>query len=233
MWPPEMLIVMETMIAIPTPCARATPSGPMPPVVGPVATDATTLPAPRNTNSSVPTNSAVSGRRSLDMTGASSLWAAANYANRPNLVGVLRAAQHQGGVDSAEPERVGEHHIRCRGAALAGQAVQVAGGIGTLEIDPGGKPAPLHRERADRRLDRAARAERVAIVALRAAHAEPVGMVAEDELDRPSLGGVVERRGRPVGVDVADLDGRYAGVGKGEVHRPGRLAAVGTRRGHV
>src|SRR3977135_611225 len=145
MWPPEMLIVMEAMIAIPTPCARATPSGPMPPVVGPVATDATTLPAPRNTNSSVPTNSAVSGRRSLDRRGSSSLWAAANSPTRPNLVGVLRAAQHQGGVDSAEPERVGEHHIRCRGAALAGQAVQVAGGIGTRGVHRGGKAGPSDR----------------------------------------------------------------------------------------
>src|SRR2546426_8713867 len=66
-----MLMVIDTMIAIPTPCARATPSGPMlfAPRVDPALTSATTLPAPRNTKSSVPTNSAVSGRRSLDMAG--------------------------------------------------------------------------------------------------------------------------------------------------------------------
>src|SRR3989442_14343259 len=58
-WPPEMLMVIDTMIAIPTPCARATPSGPMlfAPRVDPALTSATTLPAPRNTKSSVPTNS--------------------------------------------------------------------------------------------------------------------------------------------------------------------------------
>ena len=53
MWPPEMLMVIDTMIAMPTPCASATPSGPL---------LATTLPTPRNTNSRVPTNSAASGR---------------------------------------------------------------------------------------------------------------------------------------------------------------------------
>jgi len=74
-----MFIVIDTMTAIPTPCARATPSGPMLPVVGPLATNATTLPAPRNTNSSVPMNSAVSGRRSLGMTRSSRLWTAAIY----------------------------------------------------------------------------------------------------------------------------------------------------------
>src|SRR2546425_8308021 len=206
-----ILIVIDTMTAIPTPCARATPSGPMLPVVGPLAMNATTLPAPRNTNSSVPTNSAVSDRRSLGMTGSSSVWARQSTRIRPNLRGALGAAQHQRRVDPAEPERVGEHHLRRRRAALTAQAVQVARGIRVLEIDRGRKPAPLHRERADRRLDRAARAERVAVVALRAADAEPVGVVAEDLFDRPSLGGVVERRRRPVGVDVADLGGRDVG----------------------
>src|SRR2546421_9245232 len=191
-----MLIVIDTMIAIPTPCARATPSGPMLPLVGPWATNATTLPAPRNTNSIVPTNSAVSGRRSLGMTGPRVCGPRQSSRIPPNVGGALRAAQHQGGVDPAEPERVGEHHVRRRRAALAAHAVQVARGIGTLEIDRGGKPAPLHRERADRHLDRAARAERVAVVALCAADAEPVGVVAEDLFDRLSLRGVVERRGR-------------------------------------
>ena len=73
MWPPEMLIVIETMMAMATPCARATPSEPMLAAVVPAATSATTLPAPRNTNSRVPTNSATRGRSCLGMTRSSGL----------------------------------------------------------------------------------------------------------------------------------------------------------------
>ena len=73
MWPPEMLIVIDTMIAMATPCARATPSEPMLAGVVPAATSATTLPAPRNTNSRVPTNSAASGRSCLGMRRSSGL----------------------------------------------------------------------------------------------------------------------------------------------------------------
>ena len=73
MWPPEMLIVIETMIAMATPCARATPSEPMLAAVAPAPTSATTLPAPRNTNKRVPTNSAASGRSCLGMRRSSGL----------------------------------------------------------------------------------------------------------------------------------------------------------------
>src|SRR3989454_10603604 len=138
-----MLMVMDTMMAIPTPCARATPSGPMLPVVGPLATNATTLPAPRNTNSSVPMNSAVSGRRSLGMTYVLEVMGRGESTS-------IGTSQHHRGVDPAEPERVGEHHGRCRRSAIAAHAVQVAGWVGTLEIDGGGEPAPFHGERANR-----------------------------------------------------------------------------------
>src|SRR5947207_6244431 len=110
--------------------------------------------------------------------------------------------QHYGGVDAAEAERVGEHHGRDGRAPLAAEAVEIASGGGPLEIDRGGEPAPLHGQSADRRLDRAARAERVAVVALGAADAQPVRVVAEYLLDRQRLGRVVERRRRAVRVDV-------------------------------
>src|SRR5207244_11270729 len=102
--------------------------------------------------------------------------------------------------------------FRRRRPALAAQAVQVAGRVGTLEVDGRGEPAPLHGERANRRLDCAARAERVAVVALGAADAEPVGVLPEDLLDRRRLRRVVERRRGPVGVDVAHLAGCDAGI---------------------
>src|SRR2546430_17702828 len=62
MWPPEMFIVAETITAIPTPCARATMSELTAPAFGPASAVVTTLPAPKKTNTSVPTNSAVRGR---------------------------------------------------------------------------------------------------------------------------------------------------------------------------
>src|SRR5256885_6697568 len=128
-----MFIVIDTMTAIPTPCARATPSGPMLPVVGPLATNATTLPAPTNTNNSVPTNSAASGRRSLGMTGSSRVMGCGNLSQSgPTRGAALGASQHHGGVDPAEPERVGEHHLRRGRAAFAAQPVQVARRLGAL-----------------------------------------------------------------------------------------------------
>src|SRR3989449_3427916 len=152
-----MLMVIDTMIAIPTPCARATPSGPMlfAPRVDPALTSATTLPAPRNRKSRVPTNSAVSGRRSLDMAGGP------RVVGDGNLGRGLGAPQHQGRVDPAEPERVRHHDLGRRGPPLAREAIEVARGVGALEIDGGREPAPLDRERADARLNRSARAQRV------------------------------------------------------------------------
>jgi hypothetical protein len=73
-WPPEMLMVIETSTANPTPCARATPSAAVGLGPSPVAAKAATLPAPTNTNSRVPVNSAVSGRRSLNMASIPREW---------------------------------------------------------------------------------------------------------------------------------------------------------------
>src|SRR5437667_12183031 len=67
MWPPEMFIVAETITAIPTPWARATMSEVTAPAFGPASAVVTTLPAPKKTNTSVPTNSAVRDRRFWDI----------------------------------------------------------------------------------------------------------------------------------------------------------------------
>src|SRR2546425_448031 len=98
--------------------------------------------------------------------------------------------QHQRCVDAAEPERVRHHDLGGRGTAFSGEAVQVAGGIGALEVNRRGQPAPLHRQCADRRLDRPARAQGVSIVALGAADAQPVGVRAEHLLQRLRFRGV-------------------------------------------
>src|SRR6266511_3054413 len=218
--PPEMPIVAETTTARPTPCASATASAAIGAVVAPAPVNATALPAPRKTNIMVPTNSAVSGRRSFITDRPLERLAAAIYAR-------LRPPQHQRRVDAAEPEGIRHHHLGRGRAPLAREAVEVARGVRALEIDRGREPAPLHRERADRR------AERVPVVALRAADGEPVGVLAEHLLERAGFGRVVERRRGPVRVDVAHLGGRQPRVRQREPDRPGGLAPVGAGRRHV
>src|SRR5205807_9985485 len=101
-------------------------------------------------------------------------------------------SQDERRVDSAEAERVGEHDVGGGGTALARQAIQVAGGVGALEVEGGREPAALDRQGADRRLDSAARAQRMPVVPLGAADAEAVGMRAEHLLDGGGFGRVVE-----------------------------------------
>src|SRR5256885_2196557 len=67
MWPPGMFIVAETSTGMPTACARATMSEVTAPAFGPASAVVTTLPAPKKTNTSVPTNSAVRDRRFWDI----------------------------------------------------------------------------------------------------------------------------------------------------------------------
>src|SRR5256886_14533813 len=62
MWPPEMFIVAETMIAIPTPCARATMSEVTAPAFGPAGAGGTTPPPPPETDKNGPADPAGGGR---------------------------------------------------------------------------------------------------------------------------------------------------------------------------
>src|SRR5213594_2630497 len=112
---------------------------------------------------------------------------------------------------SAESEGVREHYVGGRRPSVAWEAVEIARGVGALEVDGRRQPAMLHGEGADRRLDRAARAEGMAVVALRAAHRQTIGVVAEHLFDGRGLSRVVERGRGAVGVDVADLAGGDAG----------------------
>ncbi len=89
-------------------------------------------------------------------------------------------------------------------------------------------PAVADRERADRRLDRARRAERVAVQRLRAAHRHARRDVrAQRQRDRACLRDVAERRRRRVGADEVDRLRLDRGVGHGDRRRPRGLA---TRR---
>ncbi len=62
---------------------------------------------------------------------------------------------------------------------------------------------------------------------------QPVGVVAEDFLDRPGLHGVVQGGSRAVGKDAINLLGSHAGVFQGLPHGPCRSIAIGVRGGDV
>ena len=80
--------------------------------------------------------------------------------------------------------------------------------------------------RGDGGLERARRAERVPVQALRARHGKPVGRRAEGGADRMRLGRLVQRRAGPVGIQVADALRRECR------HRPARPGWRAPRRGH-
>src|SRR5207244_362087 len=138
-------------------------------------------------------NSAARGRSCGGITRPSRLEAAPIYPNAAGSGTALRSPQHDRGVDPAETKRVREDHVGGRGTSLAAQAIEIAGGVRPLEVDGGGKPASLHGERADRRFDRATRTEGVAVIALGATDAQPVGVVAEHLFYRGGFGRIVER----------------------------------------
>src|SRR5438045_7235207 len=73
----------------------------------------------------------------------------------------------------------------------------------------------------------------MAVVALGAAHREPIGMVAEDLLEGTRLGRVVQWGGRSVRIDVAHLGRVDAAISKGELHRPRSLSTIRTWCRHV
>src|SRR5882724_5721430 len=108
-------------------------------------------------------------------------------------------------INPTEPKRVAQHELRLRLAALAADVVEVAGRVRGLQIHGGRQPAMPEGQRANGGLDRAARSQRVAVIALGAAQGQPVGVIPEYLLDGRRLGRIVERSRRAVGVDVPDL----------------------------
>ena len=144
-------------------------------------------------------------------------------------------AEHERRVQAAEPERGAQHPPVGPVPALAQQARQQRRRvrIGLDEVDRRRRPAIADGQRADRRLDRARRPERVAVQRLRAADRDRRRALAEGRRDRPRLGDVADRRRRGVGVDVVDLVGVDAGVVERDRRGPRRLAAVGPRLDHV
>ena len=80
----------------------------------------------------------------------------------------------------------------------------VALGIGIFQVQSRRNGAVMDRERRDRGIQRACRADEMTRRGLDAAGGEPVGGVAEDGLDRLRLRQIAEARAGPVGGNVVD-----------------------------
>src|SRR5215210_3855849 len=211
-----MRISALTITARMSPCARAISTSP----VGVALSFAIMMAAPpTKTRAKVPMNSATKWRHESRIAGSVTgesrsglqlrttsypLSALRGQLLAENGVSVY-APKDQCRVDSTESEGIRENVVDASAAAASGQKVKIARIIGNGEVHGRWKPFLLHRQRANCRLDRARRAERMAVISLCAAHRQTVRVVAEHVLDRERFSWIVERSGAAVGVDVIDL----------------------------
>ncbi len=121
----------------------------------------------------------------------------------------------------------------CRFPRLVGNVIQIAGGIGVIQVDRRGEHPFADRLHAEDRLDTAGRPEEVAGHRFGRTDGEPAGMFAEDRFDGLRLVGVVQRGGGPVGVDVVDSVGVHPRILQGDLHAPGGAFMPRRRGGHV
>ena len=104
-----------------------------------------------------------------------------------------------------KPNELDKHDVARERPGLPGDVVQVARGIGGVEIDRGRDGPPADRQRRSRCLDRTAGRNQMSGHRLDRVDRNLVGPAAQDFLDRRRLDDVVLRRARGVGVDAVDL----------------------------
>ena len=116
---------------------------------------------------------------------------------------------------------------------VVGDVVEIAVGVGRVVVRGRRQHAARERERGDRGLDPAGRAQRVAGHRLGRRNREPLRVIAEHRLDRDGLVLVVELGRRAVRVDVADRRRLEPGVPQRGAEAGLGAAVVGRRRRDV
>src|SRR6478672_10925886 len=232
---PEMRMVAVTMMDRINPCAVAASNNGEADFA---CWAAMIAPLPTNTSAKTPTNSATKCRAASLMGVLQGAWNGRRryaYPRRAatSIACLVVAPHHDRCVDAPEPERVADDDVEVSGASDARHVIEVARLVRRLEVHRWRNPAVAQRERTDGRFDRSRRAERVSVVALRAAYRHPVRVVPEHAFDCQRLRGIVERRRAAVRVDIRDLARRDCGIRERQCYGSRRLRAVGKRRGHV
>src|SRR5690606_35009908 len=133
------------------------------------------------------------------------------------------ATDHQGAVLAPKGDAVAQGHVNIGSAGSVGDVVEVAGGIGAIEVDGGVQVSSPQAGDRRRQARSPAGALGVADHRLGAAHGNAGGPIAEALADGGGLHAIVELGAGAVQVDVADLLTGHAGVGQGLLHRPHRL----------
>src|ERR1700677_4047905 len=146
---------------------------------------------------------------------------------------LLHLAEDERGVDAAEAEGIAQRIFDAVRAALEPDEVEAFGDFraGLVAVQRGRNMAVLHGEAADGSLDRAGRAERMAVVGLGAADGGRA--LAEEFTHGAGLGAVVHRRAAGVGVDVVDLLGLDLCFFQRCAHRLDGRFAFRQRGGHM
>src|SRR5262249_31142471 len=102
---------------------------------------------------------------------------------------------------------------------LTGNVIEIALGVGLVDIDGGRRDGVAHREQGRGNPGRAASALRVADHALQRRAGDPVRVAVERELDGAGLDPVVQLRGRAVVMNVLRRGRGYARLAEGHADR--------------
>ena len=145
------------------------------------------------------------------------------------LFGKRQFPESYAGVVAAEAERVGKAERELRLDGLVGRVVQIAGGVGIVEVDGRGHGVVAEGQDGGHGFGCAGRAEHVAVHRLRAADVNLVCSFAESYLIGCGLRNVVQLGAGAVGVDVyLVFGGVISGLLEGQADAAGLGAAVRT-----
>ena len=144
-----------------------------------------------------------------------------------------RTCEHDGGLESAEAAAYREHRVHLVGACGAWHVVEVAFGVGVLEVGGRRDRAVANRQHARGELDGTDGTERVSDHRLDRTHGCAVRVLSQAALHRRRLVAVVLHRAGAVRVDVADRRGVQSCLPQRIVDGLGHLDAVRPQPGHV